>query len=260
MVGLARLSPATSLRLSMLAISPHSRSRQAAIAGGVVLAHVAALWALQHGLLRREPPEIVVPVQILSEIIPAQPAVQPAPPPPAPPPPQPPARPAPAPAPRKAPAPRPAPRPPAPMPVAIPDPAPAPAAPQGTTEPQAPAPPIAAPVAPPAPPVPAAPPVLAAAPFDLPMVDADYAANEDAFRPPAISRRLGEYGTVVLRVTVGINGFATRVELARSSGYERLDKAALAGARKLKFRPATRNGVPVEWTYDFPVRYAERTQ
>lgn len=238
----------------MTPISLPFRRRNAAAAGSVLLAHVAALWALQQGLVRREPPEIVVPVQVLSEIIPAQPVV-PAPPPSAPPPPQP----APAPAPRKAPAPRPAPRPPAPMPVAIPDPAPAPAAPLGTTAPQPPAPPIAAPMAAPAPaPAPAPPAPPAPAPVNLPMVDADYAANEEAFRPPAISRRLGEYGTVLLRVTVGVNGTATRVELARSSGYERLDKAALEGARKLKFRPATRNGVPVEWTYDFPVRYAER--
>lgn len=252
----------------MTPISLPFRRRNAAVAGGVLLAHAAALWALQHGLLRQQPPEIVVPVQVLSEIIPAQPAEPAAPPPapaPAPPPPAPPApvppKPAPAPAPRKAPAPRPAPNPPAPMPAAIPDPAPAPAAPLGTTAPQPPAPPIAAPVAPPAPasiPGPPAPP--APGPVNLPMVDADYAANEEAFRPPAISRRLGEYGTVLLRVTVGVNGLATRVELVRSSGYDRLDKAALAGARQLKFRPATRNGVPVEWTYDFPVRYAERTR
>ncbi|WBY01678.1 energy transducer TonB [Ramlibacter tataouinensis] len=242
-------------------ISLPFRRRNAAVAGGVLLAHAAALWALQHGLLRQQPPEIVVPVQVVSEIIPAQPA-EPAAPPPAPPPPvPPPPRPAPAPVPRKAPAPRPAPRPPAPLPAAIPETAPSPTAPLGTTAPQPPAPPIAAPVAPPAPasvPAPPAPP--APAPVSLPMVDADYAANEEAFRPPAISRRLGEYGTVLLRVTVGVNGFATRVELARSSGYDRLDKAALEGARKLKFRPATRNGVPVEWTYDFPVRYAERTR
>lgn len=235
------------------------RRRNTAVAGGVLVLHVAALWALQSGLLRREPPEIVVPVEILSEIIPAEiPAPVPGPVPPAPPPPAPPPpKPAPVP-PRKAPAPRPVPRPPAPMPVAIPDPTPAPAAPVGVTAPQPPAPPVAAPVAPPSP-APAPPVAAATGPVDLPIVDADYAANEDAFRPPAISRRLGEYGTVVLRVTVGTHGFATRVELARSSGYERLDKAALAGARKLKFRPATRNGVPVEWTYDLPVRYAERT-
>ncbi|RYF40041.1 MAG: energy transducer TonB, partial [Comamonadaceae bacterium] len=38
------------------------------MAGGVVLFHVAALWALQTGLIRRAV-EIIVPVAILSEII-----------------------------------------------------------------------------------------------------------------------------------------------------------------------------------------------
>ena len=229
------------------------RHRNVVIAGGVVALHVAALWALQAGLLRRAV-EVVVPVEVLSQILP-EPKVEA---PPAPPPPVPAPVAAPAPVPRKVAPPKPAPPPPAPRPVAIPDPTPAPSAPLGVTTPQPPAPPIAAPVSPPAPaPAPAAPPA-ASGPVDLPMVDADYAANEDAFRPPAISRRLGEYGRVVLKVTVGVDGFATRVQLAKSSGYERLDQAALAGARKLKFRPAMRNGVPVEWTYDLPVTYSER--
>ena len=46
---------------------PHI-SRQAAIAGAVVLLHAAALWALQAGLLRR-PAEVFVPVELLSEIV-----------------------------------------------------------------------------------------------------------------------------------------------------------------------------------------------
>ena len=45
-----------------------AKHRNAVIAGGVVLLHVAALWALQAGLLRRAV-EVVVPVAILSEII-----------------------------------------------------------------------------------------------------------------------------------------------------------------------------------------------
>lgn len=232
--------------------SSPSRHRNVAIAGGVVAFHLAALWALQTGLLRRAV-EVVVPVEVLSQIIPPAPKVEapPAPPPPAP---------APVPVPpRKVAAPRPAPPPPAPMPVARPDPAPAPTAPVGVATPQPPAPPIAAPVSPPAT-APAPPAPAAGARVEAPMIDADYAPNEEAFRPPAISRRLGEYGTVVLKVTVGVDGFASRVDLVKSSGYERLDKAALAGARKLKFRPATRNGVPVEWTYDLPVKYAERTE
>ncbi len=61
-------------------------SRNAVIAGSVVLFHAAALWALQSGLLRRAA-EVVIPVEILSEFIePPKPKNAPAsaPPPPAP--------------------------------------------------------------------------------------------------------------------------------------------------------------------------------
>ena len=53
-------------------------NRNLVIAGSVVLFHVAALWALQSGLLRRAV-EIVVPVAVLSEIVtpPAPKAEQP---------------------------------------------------------------------------------------------------------------------------------------------------------------------------------------
>jgi protein TonB len=215
-------------------------NRNIVIGGSVVLFHVAALWALQSGLLRRAV-EIVVPVAILSEIV-APPApkaeqppepVKPAPPPPA-----------------KQPAPRKveSTRPPAPQPLAVPSPVPAPEAPTGVEVQTRPAPLTAA-----VEPAPA--PAAAADKVALPFIDADYAPNEDVFRPPGISSRLGEYGTVVLRVTVGVNGMATQVQLAKSSGYPRLDNAALQGARRLKFKPAIRNGVPVEFSYDFPVKY-----
>jgi len=59
-------------------------SRNALIAGSVVLFHVAALWALQSGLLRRAA-EVVIPVEILSEFIePPKPKELPPPPPPPP--------------------------------------------------------------------------------------------------------------------------------------------------------------------------------
>ncbi|NUO73968.1 MAG: energy transducer TonB, partial [Frateuria sp.] len=44
-----------------------STSRNTAIAAGVVLFHVAALWALQSGLIRRAA-EVIVPVEILAQI------------------------------------------------------------------------------------------------------------------------------------------------------------------------------------------------
>ena len=92
--------------------------RTTVIVGIVVGLHVAALWALQQGLLQR-PREVIVPAQILAELI-VPPAPQaPAPPPPAP---QPPAPPPPKPEPvKKVVAPKPAPRP-APRPVAQPAP------------------------------------------------------------------------------------------------------------------------------------------
>src|SRR5947209_38468 len=117
------------------AVSSRSR-RNLAIASGVLLFHVAALWALQTGLLHRAV-EVIVPVQVFSEII-TPPAARPEPPP------QPKLRePVPQPvAPRKTVAP-----PPAPKLQAAPDLPPAPNAPVATTEPQPAPPPITAPVA-----------------------------------------------------------------------------------------------------------------
>lgn len=208
-------------------------SRNAVIAGSVVLLHVAGLWALQSGLVRKAA-EVIVPAEILSEFI--TPPAPPAPPVPPPPPPPKPAPPPPKPAPRT-PAPRPA-----PMPVAVPDPAPAPTAPVGITEPQPPAPPIAAPQAPPAPPP--APPAPPAPPkIELPSSDAAYLNNpKPAY--PAISKRLGEQGKVVVRVLIGADGLPQKVELSKSSGYDRLDRLAMDTVMRYKFVPGKRNGVP----------------
>ena len=60
-------------------------SRNTVIASGVVLFHVAALWALQSGLIRKAA-EVVIPVEILSELIEPPKPKEPPPPPPPPPP------------------------------------------------------------------------------------------------------------------------------------------------------------------------------
>ncbi len=66
---------------------------------------------------------------------------------------------------------------------------------------------------------------------------------------PAAARRLGEQGVVLVRVLVGADGRAERVELASSSGSSRLDDAALAAVRHWLFRPATAGAGPVaSWT------------
>ena len=121
-------------------------SRNAVIALSVVTLHVAALWALQSGLMRKAA-EIIIPAEVLSEFLTPQPPAPPAPPtPPAPPPPKP-APPKPSPTPPKPRVAKPTPAP-EPMPVAIADPTPAPAAPVGVVVPQPAAKPVGAPVAP----------------------------------------------------------------------------------------------------------------
>lgn len=238
-------------------------NRTAMIVGSVVAVHALGLWALQAGFLRQAV-EIVIPVQVLSEFIAPAPAPAPPPPPvpvpippvPTPPPPQPePPKPKPKPVVRSAPvkhAPSPpkavAPQP-APMPVAINDPTPSPDAPVGVTEVQPPAPPVNAPVAAPEPaPAPAAPAVVA------PSSTASY-LNNPAPVYPAISRRLNEQGLVVLRVFIGTDGQPQKVEVKQSSGFERLDQAAIKAVTRWRFAPGTKNGVPEAMWHLQPINF-----
>ena len=194
------------------------------IAGGVILFHAAALWALQSGLLRKAA-EVVVPVELLAQII--EPP-RPAPPPPPPPPP---------PAPPKKEVVKPPPRPQAvrktrPMP-------PPPNAPTGVVEPPPAAPP--APETPPAPPAPPAPPPAPPAPPAPRLIEVTQGQTSYVREPrvsyPTMSRKLGETGTVVIAVYFNAEGFPKRAEIAKSSGYERLDQAALAAALASQVTP-----------------------
>jgi protein TonB len=205
------------------------------IAGGVVLFHVAALWALQTGLLRRAV-EVIVPAQILAEMItPPAPKVE-VPPAPAPTPPVPKPK-------VKAP-------PPPPMPVAIADPTPAPNAPTGVVAPQPAPAPIAAPVAAaPSPPAPPAPPKI-----ELPSSEASYLQNPTPVYP-AMSKRLQEQGKVIVRVMIGVDGQPQNASVRRSSGFERLDRAAVEYVMKCRYVPGKVAGVAQAMWYDAPVNF-----
>ncbi len=78
------------------------------------------------------------------------------------------------------------------------------------------------------------------------------AVSTSAFRPPypRISRRRGEQGTVTLAVQVLADGHSGTIEIVKSSGYHRLDRAAMDGARKTTFTPALLLGRPVESTLE----------
>ncbi len=64
-------------------------------------------------------------------------------------------------------------------------------------------------------------------------------------------------GNVTLRLHVNIDGRAVResTTVARTSGVPSLDSAALAGASKLRFTPARKNGRPLAVSLLFPVHY-----
>lgn len=96
-------------------------------------------------------------------------------------------------------------------------------------------PPDPVPVEPPPPPPPATP--AAPAPIVPPSFVAAYLDNPPPSYP-ASAKRLGETGTVMLRVLVNPLGRPDSVEVERSSGYSRLDRAALDAVRKWKFVPA----------------------
>jgi protein TonB len=62
---------------------------------------------------------------------------------------------------------------------------------------------------------------------------------------PSISRRLGEEGKVVLRVELDEGGQIDRAAIRSSSGFVRLDEAALAAVKHWRCDPAMRDGMAV---------------
>ena len=112
--------------------------------------------------------------------------------------------------------------------------------------PQPPAPPAPQPVAPPAP----APVAIVAARFD-----ADYLHNPKPVYP-ALSRRLSEEGKVLLKVRVSAQGAALEVVVSKSSGFSRLDAAAVAAVERWRFVPARRGEEPVDSSVVVPIAFA----
>lgn len=111
-------------------------------------------------------------------------------------------------------------------------------------QPPAPAPqPIAAPPAP-------TPVAVVAARFD-----ADYLHNPKPVYP-ALARRMGEEGKVLLKVRVSAQGTALEVAVAISSGFARLDAAASEAVARWRFVPARRGDEPVDSSVVVPITFA----
>ena len=64
-------------------------------------------------------------------------------------------------------------------------------------------------------------------------------------RYPVPSRRAREQGIVALMVLVGTDGAVKDISVSRSSGFERLDRAALDAVRRWRWSPTMHDGKPV---------------
>jgi periplasmic protein TonB len=69
---------------------------------------------------------------------------------------------------------------------------------------------------------------------------------------PNISQRMGEFGEVKIRVYVNELGKVEEVKLELSSGYYRLDQAALEAAKKAKFMPHIEMGKAIKIQHIIP--------
>lgn len=222
-----------------MALRTPTVQRNTLVVVGVLLIHGAGLWLFQSGLLEKMA-EVVVPVQLISSSIevnraPLKPLATPLPNPPTPP--------------VKATKPSPSPLTPQPQPSAL-QPSPnqtdtKPNAPQTTTPATASA-TIAA----------VSPAATSPAPakVELPTHVATYLQNP---KPdyPALSVRRGEQGQVVLNVLIGVEGKAQKAEIVKSSGFERLDAAALATVLRWRYVPGKRGGVPEEMWFKVPLAF-----
>ncbi|WP_175693989.1 energy transducer TonB [Burkholderia ambifaria] len=216
----------------VLPVAPRMNPRVITVAVGVLAAHAIMLTAAW--LHRNAPPPKSVEVQSITAqlITPAPIAQQVAAesiPQPAPPKPTPRVKPKVEPKPvQKAakPAPQPVAQSPAPSPTPAPaaDPTPAPAAP--------------APAAPAATPGPARETMQVSAPKNVPTLQCNFVKPDY----PSMSRRRGESGTAYVHFVVGVTGKIESVELQKSSGYPRLDDAALDAMRSTTCRPYIENG------------------
>lgn len=214
---------------------PLQSPRTLAIAAAIVVFHIAALIGLSH--LRNEPENATIePTTFTATIIPLTPA--PTPPQPAPPKPQP--------------------EPPKPK-VAPPPPKPREQPKNAITQ-------KAEPVAPPqqaqvepvqnATPTPPAPPAPTPAPAPTgPIEGLPLRCDEPRTVYPTQSRRMGEEGSVTVRVVVDTRGVVSSAEIVKSSGFPRLDQAARTAALAMPCRPSMRNGRAVEVTATKPFNF-----
>lgn len=89
---------------------------------------------------------------------------------------------------------------------------------------------------------------------DLPSTDADYLNNPKPSYP-LLSKRAGEQGRVLVHVLIGADGLAQKADVKSSSGFERLDQAALATVLQWRYVPGRRGGVAEAMWFNVPINF-----
>ncbi len=72
---------------------------------------------------------------------------------------------------------------------------------------------------------------------------------------PEVSVRLNEEGTTTLSMKVMTDGSVSDVTVAKSSGFPRLDEAAVSCAGRWHYKPASQDGNPVEMSWQANVQW-----
>lgn len=80
--------------------------------------------------------------------------------------------------------------------------------------------------------------------------------NNPAPDYPALSRRQGEEGRVLMKVLVSADGAAEDVQIEKSSGSDRLDNAAVTAVKRWRFIPAKRNNQPLSAYVLVPMKFS----
>jgi len=91
-------------------------------------------------------------------------------------------------------------------------------------------------------------------PIELPHFDVAYLNNP---RPayPAMARKLGIEGVVLLRVDVSARGTPEKIVVAQTSGASMLDEAAMKAVQGWTFVPARRGDAAIAHPVEVPIRF-----
>jgi len=95
------------------------------------------------------------------------------------------------------------------------------------------------------------------APIVAPRVDATRQSNPSPLYPRGSLRR-NEQGKVILELLILADGSVGEVRIEQSSGFKRLDRAAMKAVKRWRYIPAQQGDKAIEYWYQQPITFALR--